>query len=58
MSGWQQFLKFSRFSWALYLANLRLEVLLLVLIPRGLFQALFLSCWRRRPAALNWPVLP
>jgi ABC-2 type transport system permease protein len=41
MSGWQQFLKFSRFSWALYLANLRLEVLLLVLIPRGLFQALF-----------------
>jgi ABC-2 type transport system permease protein len=41
MSVWQQFLKFSRFSWALYLASLRLEVLLLVLIPRGLFQALF-----------------
>lgn len=41
MSIFRQFLKYARFSWALYLANLRIGLLLLVLLPRNFFQALF-----------------
>jgi ABC-2 type transport system permease protein len=41
MSILHQFYKYARFSWALFLANLRIEFLLLVLLPRGFFQALF-----------------
>lgn len=37
----RQIFRFSRLSWALYLADLRPEILFLVQIPRGLFQALF-----------------